>query len=159
MNKRELAQRIKASNYTCDGIKCSECISINGFNCCLQNDKELFVYLNLQDKYNLEEENAKLKRIVKMASMINKGIYTPEGIKAISTEAEQLLDKCELEELKRDKEDLIFIRNQRAKCMCEDKETITKAKDIIKSLMALAEMDDREYEEAYKQAEQFLKDN
>ena len=39
----------------------------------------------------LEEENAKLKRIVKMVAMINKGIYTEEGIKAIYAEAEQFL--------------------------------------------------------------------
>ena len=35
-------------------------------------------------------------------------------------------------ELKRDKEDLIFIRNQNAKCMCEDKENLTKAKELLK---------------------------
>ena len=35
-------------------------------------------------------------------------------------------------ELKRDKEDLIFIRNQNAKCMCEDKESLVKAKELLK---------------------------
>jgi len=39
----------------------------------------------------LEEEIFKLKRIVKMVAMINKGIYTEEGIKAIYAEAEQFL--------------------------------------------------------------------
>jgi hypothetical protein len=40
------------------------------------------------------EENAELKRIVKMVAMIKKGIYTEEGIKAIYAEAEQfLMDK------------------------------------------------------------------
>ncbi len=33
---------------------------------------------------------------------------------------------------------------------------LTKAKEIIKKLMEFAEMDDREYEEEYKEAEQFL---
>ena len=40
-------------------------------------------------------------------------------------------------ELRRDKEDLIFIRNQNAKCRCEDKENLTKAKEIIKDYMTI----------------------
>ena len=40
--------------------------------------------------------------------------------------------KSENAELKRDKEDLIFIRNQNARCMCEDKENLTKAKELLK---------------------------
>lgn len=43
--------------------------------------------------------------------------------------------KKENAELKRDKEDLIFIRNQNAKCMCEDKENLAKAKEIIKEIL------------------------
>jgi hypothetical protein len=35
---------------------------------------------------------------------------------------------------------------------------LRKAKEIIKSLMLFAEIDCREYEEAYKKAEQFLKE-
>lgn len=35
-------------------------------------------------------------------------------------------------------------------------EQLTKAKEIIKNLMVFAEMDDREYEPEYKEAEQFL---
>ena len=34
-------------------------------------------------------------------------------------------------DLKRDKEDLIFIRNQNAKYMCEDKERLTKARALL----------------------------
>ena len=34
-----------------------------------------------------------------------------------------------------------------------------KAKEIIKNLMEFAEMDNREYEEEYKEAEQFLKES
>ena len=37
-------------------------------------------------------------------------------------------------------------------------EKIAKAKRIIKNLMVFAEMDDREYEKEYKEAEQFLKE-
>ena len=35
---------------------------------------------------------------------------------------------------------------------------LTEAKEIIKKLMAFAEADLREYEEEYKEAEQFLKE-
>ena len=35
---------------------------------------------------------------------------------------------------------------------------LTKAKEIIKNLMKFAEIDCREYEEAYKEAEQFVKE-
>ena len=38
------------------------------------------------------------------------------------------------------------------------KRKINKAKEIIKNLMVFAEMDDREYEKEYKEAEQFLKE-
>lgn len=39
----------------------------------------------------LKKENTELKRIVEMVAMINKGIYTEDGIKAIYAEAEQFL--------------------------------------------------------------------
>ena len=60
----------------------------------------------------------------------------------------------ENKELKRDKEDLIFIRNQNAKCRCEDKDQLTKAKEILKMIV--------DYYPCYnktitEQAEQFLK--
>lgn len=38
------------------------------------------------------------------------------------------------------------------------KEQLTKAKKIIKNLMVFAEIDSREYEKEYKEAEQFLKE-
>jgi len=68
-------------------------------------------------------------------------------------------------ELKRDKEDLIFIRNQNAKCMCEDKEQLTKAKEIIRELVRVEYADftngdySNELSKVLEQAEQFLKDN
>ncbi len=43
----------------------------------------------------LQEENAELKRIVRMVAMINKDIYTEEGIKAIYAEAKQFLSEVE----------------------------------------------------------------
>jgi Type IIA topoisomerase (DNA gyrase/topo II, topoisomerase IV), A subunit len=72
----------------------------------------------------------------------------------------------EIAELKRDKEDLIFIRNQNAKCMCEDKENLTKAKEIIKKLLYALKNEDSDYTFALEnthpvlaEAEQFLKDS
>ena len=44
---------------------------------------------------DLKKENVELKRIVKMVAMINKGIYTNEGIKAIYEEAEQFISEVE----------------------------------------------------------------
>ena len=46
-----------------------------------------------KDVAELEKENAELKRIVRMVAMINKDIYTEEGIKAIYAEAEQFSQK------------------------------------------------------------------
>lgn len=43
----------------------------------------------------LEKENTELKRIVKMVAMINTGIYTNEGIKAIYEEAERFIKEIE----------------------------------------------------------------
>ena len=43
----------------------------------------------------LERENEELKRIVKMVAMINTGIYTNEGIKAIYEEAERFIKEIE----------------------------------------------------------------
>ena len=76
-------------------------------------------------------------------------------------QAEKHLEK-ENAELKRDKEDLIFIRNQNAKCMCEDKERLTNAKEIIKKLKALyfspvvTKDDVKRQDEILEEAEQFL---
>ena len=40
-----------------------------------------------------------------------------------------------IKELERDRADLISIRNARAKCNCEDKDNIAKAKGIIQSFV------------------------
>lgn len=65
----------------------------------------------------------------------------------------------EIVALKKDKEDLIFIRNQKAKCTCEDKEKLTQAKKIIGNLYAMCK--DNHYPGSsvlMEQAEQFLKE-
>ena len=55
-------------------------------------------------------------------------------------------------------------RNNQKRIKLEKKRTellekkIIKAKEIIKNLMLFAEMDNREYEKEYKEAEQFLKE-
>lgn len=69
MTKEELAQKIKDSNYTCDGINCSECTSVNGFGCCLQCDRKLFVHLVLGAKGKKDERLAKAEEIIR--SMVN----------------------------------------------------------------------------------------
>lgn len=55
-------------------------------------EKNLKLY---RENVELERENAELKRIVKMVAMINTGIYTNEGIKAIYEQAEQFLKEIE----------------------------------------------------------------
>ena len=66
MTKVELAQKIKDSNYSCDGISCEECISVNGFGCCLQEDKKLFVSLVLagasEQKENVMKDFIKIRK-------------------------------------------------------------------------------------------------
>lgn len=62
MTKEELAQKIKDSNYTCDGINCNECIKINGFNYCLQCNKRLFVNMVLTNKSNQKTHHIQIKR-------------------------------------------------------------------------------------------------
>ena len=71
--------------------------------------------------------------------------------------------EAENEELKRDKEDLIFVCDQRAKCMCEDKERLTKAKEIIRRLMDIINHDLKCFDtmaglDVKQKAEQFLKE-
>lgn len=60
-------------------------------------------------------------------------IETSKAIMEMRSRIEEL--EKENAELKRDKEDLVFIRDQKAKCMCEDKQRLTKAKSIIKQFL------------------------
>ena len=48
---------------------------------------------NIKEHTKLQIENEKLKRIVKMVAMINKGVYTNEGIEAIYAEAENFIQE------------------------------------------------------------------
>lgn len=63
----------------------------------------------------------------------------------------------EVAELKRDKEDLIFVRDQKAKCMCEDKERLTKAIEILKKYHNECPAK-YSFEDIDDMAEQFLKE-
>lgn len=69
-----------------------------------------------------------------------------ERIKTLEYRCENIKDTDTME--------LVALQRENA----ELKEKFTKAKEIIKSLMLFAEIDCREYEEAYKKAEQFLKE-
>ena len=74
--------------------------------------------------------------------------------------AELEKENAELKEINegycRNRDRLIAIGFPNFKDCKEYAEHLTKAKEIIKKLMVFAEMDDREYEKEYKEAEQFL---
>lgn len=50
MTIKELALRIKESNYTCKGIPCIDCLAINGTGYCLMNDRKLRVKAILEEE-------------------------------------------------------------------------------------------------------------
>ena len=62
-------------------------------------------------------------------SMELKSPVTQQGFEVICKHLVEL--ERENADLKRDKEDLIFVRNQNAKYMCEDKERLTKARALL----------------------------
>ena len=99
----------------------------------------------------LEKENAETKERIKTLE------YRCENIKDTDT-MELVALQRENAELKRDKEDLIFIRNQNAKCMCEDKENLTKAKELIKYLLSFIQKENYKtrWDINIAEAEQFL---
>ena len=106
---------------------------------------------------DLEKENAKLKKKVKSLEgnmSLHEGILWNDLHKLEKENAElkeQLGDK--VMQKQKDKADLVW----KLKTANEQKaDQLTKAKEIIKKLMEFAEMDDREYEEEYKEAEQFI---
>lgn len=62
-------------------------------------------------------------------------------------------------ELKRDKEDLIFIRDKKAACMCEDKEQLAKAKELLNDFLLMVKVEHLKGRyETVDEAEQFLKE-
>lgn len=89
-------------------------------------------------------------------------IETSKAIMEMRSRIEEL--EKENAELRRDKEDLIFVRDQKAKCMCEDKQRLTKAKEIIRQLCLMVrelnnpnvQLTDVDY--SLSEAEQFLKE-
>lgn len=72
-------------------------------------------------------------------SMELKSPVTQQGFEIICKHLVEL--EKENADLKRDNEDLIFIRNQNAKYMCEDKERLTKAREIIGELQGILDKD------------------
>lgn len=89
--------------------------------------------------------------------------YTCTNLEARLHKLEEKKEVKENAELKRDKEDLIFVRDQRAKCMCEDKEKLTQAREIIRRLMDIINHDLKCFDtiaglDVKQKAEQFLKD-
>lgn len=85
-------------------------------------------------------------------------ICTTTGELIITLKGIPYLEK-ENAELKRDKEDLIFVRNQNAKCMCEDKDQLTKAKELLKNIIKVTWGEGWNYSLDWKvKAEQFLKE-
>ena len=80
-----------------------------------------------------------------------------EGTKQIQRAYE--LGKSELEKENARLKDGIALKDEEVGCIETDFNTFkSKAKEIIKNLMKFAEIDCREYEEAYKEAEQFVKE-
>lgn len=92
----------------------------------------------------------------KMASLPNppSRVHLVQQVYDIMHEDISMLEN-RIEELERDKKDLIFVRNQTAKCMCEDKERLAKATKIIKGLLELGSIGDGDYTYV-RDAEQFL---
>ena len=68
-------------------------IGLHNNKVCLYNTSNIGVIMT---KAELERENKELKRIVKMVAMINTGIYTNEGIKAIYEEAERFIKNVDI---------------------------------------------------------------
>ena len=137
MTKEELAQKIKDSNYTCEGISCDECIKVNGYGCCLQEDRKLFVSLVLPEKNNLKKDN--LEKQV-------------EILKQENAELKEKLNKLE-RKCHFNFTDLLH-----------DVDNEIKAKQIIKKLLDFGLCDScleraEEEKELREQAEQFLRDN
>ena len=106
-----------------------------------------------QENDKLQKENAELKEKLKpencLKSLAKSGLvkFTCEN----GNEHDRLTKAIEIiEGLKSEK--------GCETCTKFDEVKLTKAKEIIKNLMEFAEIDCREYEEAYKEAEQFLKE-
>ena len=85
----------------------------------------------------LEKKNAELKKQI---------WYKEKALAKVKKETQRIVNK-----VTKDKKRLIKRKNE---CI----EKLEEAKEIIKGFLVLAEMDNREYEDIYKQAEQFLKE-
>lgn len=149
MTKEELKE--KYSNFIAD---VSEILGlgkpIDILKLCQVTDR---FFRPLQDKViDLEKENVQWKQrneTLKDALEHARKVYGDDLEKSYK----------EIAELKRDKEDLIFIRNQNAKCMCEDKENLVKAKELLKKVIKVTWGEGWNYSLGVKvEAENFLKE-
>jgi hypothetical protein len=95
------------------------------------------------------------RRIAKLEAENERLTVSYETLKLHDEEEIGVL-KSENAELKRDKEDLIFIRNQNAKCMCEDKERFTKAKELLKQWLQTSNASSCDNINIVTDTEQFL---
>jgi hypothetical protein len=120
------------------------------------------------DMKELLEENTKLKAYNE--KLLNGDIEKHNKIVELQKVCQDLSDKFDFQvkqAMKLEKEnaelnDKLIVWVETAKIRLTNWQKLDnelrKAKEIIKSLMLFAEIDCREYEEAYKKAEQFLKE-
>lgn len=104
-----------------------------------------------------EKENAELKSLKDVADLIRLNNSHIVAMAQLNNNNVVLRkENAELkEELKDANKKVVHLACNQNKDL---KRKINKAKEIIKNLMVFAEMDDREYEKEYKEAEQFLKE-
>lgn len=128
-------------------------------------------------KEELKEQNANLIAMLKSEREVRVNVDYLKGICERNAEIDKLKmglkwDADNRDELLKENAELkrqqFTLRNERNTFLAQNEqyekdlidinENLTKAKEIIENLMALAVMDFREYEEAYKEAEQFLEE-
>lgn len=172
MTKVELAQKIKDSNYTCGGINCSECIRVNGFGCCLQCDKKLFVSLVLpakskKDKLEkrieqLEKENAELKAEIENNRDLPAIAYIQGAGKQKEKDEAKLADlQKENAELKARLNAINLLTPELEKRSKLKRQQLTTAKELLERFLGLGnlwDLDCKDYLPLRKEVEQFLKE-
>jgi len=159
MTKEELAQKIKDSNYTCDGINCKECISVNGFNCCLQCDKKLFVSLVLPAKSKKDKLEKRIEELEQKLEQTEKDLadyqFNYPTIKELEKENAKLKEKLKPENCLK-----LLAKEGYIKFTSEH---LTKATEIIKGLYFIIQSridykNNIEIADEMWRAEQFLKE-
>ena len=122
-------------------------------------DKRLgtYAYIRKQDCYTnyvdgyIDSAEPREKRIAELETRCN------ELFLQTCEQAEKIKELKEYNKyLKRKRQGGIQKQYNKVAIIKQQDNQLTKAKEIIKNLMVFAEMDDREYEKKYKEAEQFL---